>query len=56
MLLVAVSRYQNFLPTLPEEVKSDIYSRMMELLEEEKDYCDEGNYSYGSDTDIDRYV
>ncbi len=41
-LMVAAGRYQNCFPTLPEKIKSSIYSRMMELLEEEKDYCDEG--------------
>ncbi len=44
--MVAVSRYQNFFPTLPEDIQKDIYSRMNELLEEEKDYCDKGNYEH----------
>ena len=44
--LVAVSRYQNYFPTLPESVQTDIYGRMQELIEEEKEYCDKGNYSH----------
>ncbi len=44
--MVAISRYQNFFPTLPEDIQKDIYSRMKELLEEEKDYCDKGNYEH----------
>ena len=44
--MVRVSRYQNYFPTLPEEIKSDIYARMRELIEEEKLYCDKGNYKH----------
>ena len=44
--LVAVSRYQNYFPTLPEEVRNNTYARMQELLEEEKEYCDKGNYKH----------
>lgn len=44
--LVAVSRYRNFFPTLSEQVQADIYARMAELIEEEKKYCDKGNYSH----------
>jgi len=44
--MVRVSRYQDFFPTLPEEIKSDIYARMRELIEEEKIYCDKGNYKH----------
>lgn len=44
--MVRVSRYQNYFPTLPEEIKSDIYARMRELIEEEKIYCDKGNYKH----------
>lgn len=44
--LVAVSRYQKYFPTLPADVQSDIYARMSELIEEEKQYCDKGNYSH----------
>ena len=44
--LVAVSRYRRFFPTLPEEIQQDIYLRMGVLLEEEKQYCDQGNYKH----------
>ena len=41
--LVAVSRYQNYFPTLPKGVQSDIHARIAELLVEENAYCDRGN-------------
>ena len=44
--MVRVSRYQNYFPTLLEEIKSDIYARRRELIEEEKIYCDKGNYKH----------
>ena len=44
--LVAVSRYQNFFPTLDETVRRDVYARIAELLDEEKEYCDKGNYKH----------
>ena len=44
--LAAVSRYRNFFPTLDPQVRKDIYARMGELMEEEKEYCDQGNYSH----------
>ena len=44
--LVAVSRYQNYFPTLSKEIQNDTYMRMHELLEEEKEYCDKGNYKH----------
>lgn len=44
--LVSVSRYRNCFPTLPENVQADIYARMAELIQEEKEYCDRGNYSH----------
>ena len=46
--MVASSRYQNYFPTLPAESKQDVYSRMNELLTEEKEYCDKGNYAHMS--------
>ena len=33
--LVAVSRYQHYFPTLPKDIRSDIYTRIAELLVEE---------------------
>lgn len=44
--LVKISRYQNYLPTLPKDIQQDIYQRMNEVLEEEKAYCDKGNYEH----------
>ncbi|MCR4741390.1 MAG: L-2-amino-thiazoline-4-carboxylic acid hydrolase [Treponema sp.] len=44
--MVKISRYQNFFPTLSKDLQADIYSRMTELLEEEKYYCDKGNYEH----------
>lgn len=43
--LAAISRYQNYFPTLPIEIRSDIYQRMEALIEEEKEFCDKGNYT-----------
>ena len=44
--LVAISRYQKYFPTLPSEIQKDVYKRIGELIEEEKQYCDKGNYSH----------
>ena len=44
--LVATSRYQNYFPSLPNDIQSDIYARIDELIEEEKKYCDKGNYKH----------
>lgn len=44
--LVAVSRYRRYVPTLPAEMQSDILARIRELIEEEKQYCDQGNYKH----------
>lgn len=44
--LVAISRYRNYFPTLPEDVRRDVYSRIEALILEEKRYCDQGNYSH----------
>ena len=44
--MVAASRYQNYFPTLPKDVQRDVYARIRELLEEEKAYCDKGNYAH----------
>ena len=41
--LVSVSRYQNYFPTLSHDIQRDVYSRMAELIAEEKQYCDKGN-------------
>ena len=44
--MVVISRYQNYFPTLPADVQQDIYGRMNELLVEESEYCDKGNYEH----------
>ena len=44
--LVAVSRYRKFFPTLPEEIRRDVYLRMKILLMAEQQYCDKGNYKH----------
>ncbi len=44
--MAASGRYQNYLPTLPEEMRKEICARMAELIEEEKEYCDRGNYEH----------
>ena len=44
--LVTVSRYRKFFPTLPEEIRQDVFRRMNALLEEERRYCDKGNYKH----------
>ncbi len=44
--LVAVSRYRNYFPTLSKDIQADVFSRMGELIEEEKIYCDKGNYKH----------
>ncbi len=44
--LVAVSRYKKYVPTLPEKIQRDVYAMMRELLEQEKRWCDKGNYKH----------
>ena len=44
--MVAASRYQNYFPSLSTEIQENVYARMTELIEEEKEYCDKGNYSH----------
>ena len=44
--LIAISRYQKCFPKLDEDLKNDIYRRMEELIEEEREYCDQGNYKH----------
>ena len=34
--LVVISRYQNYFPSLPAEIREDVYARISELIEEEK--------------------
>ena len=44
--LVAISRYQKYFPILPSEIQKDVYERISELIEEERQYCDKGNYNH----------
>lgn len=44
--MVKISRYQNYFPSLPAEIQHGIFAGMKELIEEEKDYCDKGNYEH----------
>lgn len=44
--LVAVSRYQRYFPTLPADIRQEVLERITELIDEEKQYCDRGNYSH----------
>ena len=44
--LVAVSRYQRYFPTLPADIRQEVLERIAELIDEEKQYCDRGNYSH----------
>ena len=44
--LVAISRYQDYFPSLPAEIRERVYARISELIEEEKQYCDKGNYKH----------
>ncbi len=44
--LVKISRYRNYFPTLPNDMRQDIYKRMKELIGEEEQYCDKGNYKH----------
>ena len=44
--LITISRYRNYIPNLSEDIKRDIYARMQELIDEEKKYCDQGNYKH----------
>lgn len=43
---VAVSRYKKLFPTLPNDVRRDALSRMDVLPEDEKRWCNEGNYKH----------
>ena len=44
--LVAASRYRKYIPTLPGDVREEIYARIAALIVEEKQYCDSGNYKH----------
>ena len=44
--LVKISRYRELFPTLPEDVRQDVYRRIQELVTEEQQWCDKGNYTH----------
>lgn len=44
--LVAVSRYKALFGSLAPDVRQDVYRRMRVLLEEEKRWCDPGNFRH----------
>lgn len=44
--MVKISRYKDFFPTLDNDIQRDIYRRMAELINEEQEYCDKGNYEH----------
>ena len=44
--LISVSRYQNYFPTLGKDVQADVCARMAELIEEERQWCDKGNFKH----------
>lgn len=44
--LVAVSRYQTYFPTLPTMIQREVYQRISGMVEEEKEYCDKGNFNH----------
>ena len=44
--MVAISRYQALFSSLSPEIQRDVYSRMGMLIDEEKQYCDKGNYKH----------
>ena len=44
--LVKISRYRELFPTLTEDVQQDVYRRIQELVTEEQQWCDKGNYTH----------
>jgi hypothetical protein len=44
--LIKISRYQNYFPNLPTNIKTEICARKNVLILEEKEYCDKGNYKH----------
>ena len=44
--MVTISRYKEFFPTLPAEIQRDVCQRMKDLILEEQQYCDRGNYKH----------
>lgn len=44
--LVKISRYRNYFSTLVPELQRNVFHRIEKLIEEEKEYCDKGNYKH----------
>ncbi len=44
--LVSVSRYRNYFPPLEKDAQTEVLVRMAELTDEERDFCDKGNYRH----------
>ena len=44
--LVSVSRYRNYFPTLEKDAQAEVLARMAELTDEERAFCDKGNYRH----------
>ena len=44
--LIQISRYQKYFPKLSEDIQKGVLERMRQLIEEERQYCDKGNYKH----------
>jgi len=44
--MARAGRYSDYLPTLPEEEKQELYRRIDTLVKENSEYCDKGNYGH----------
>ena len=44
--LIRISRYQKYFPRLSEDIQKGVLERMRQLIEEERQYCDKGNYKH----------
>ncbi len=44
--MMKISRMSNYFPTLSHEIQKEVLLRMEELIVEEKEYCDKGNYEH----------
>ena len=44
--LIKKSRYLNYVSSLNEEIKHEVFNEVDELITNEKEYCDKGNYTH----------
>ena len=44
--LMAASRYQEYLPTIPQADQDRVATRVDELIADNQEYCDQGNYDH----------